>query len=48
MTKGVKAESNPFSMDTIIDMNIKVALIISAFPMLVDIAFTFISSVSAF
>ena len=41
--RGVKAESNPFSIEIISEMNIKSALMINALPMFVDIALMFIS-----
>ena len=40
--RGVNAESNPFTTDTMMDMNMKRALTRSAFPTFVDMDLTFI------
>ena len=45
ISRGVNAESNPFSIDMTTEMNMNKALMSNALPMFVDIAFTFISSV---
>ena len=42
ISKGPNASSRPLTIETIIDRNINKALTRSAFPTLVDIAFTFI------
>ena len=43
MSRGVNAESNPFNIDMMTDMNMNRALISNAFPMFVDMTFTFMS-----
>ena len=47
MSRGPNAASLPFMIETINDRNIKRALTRRAFPILMDIAFTFIRTYSA-